>query len=102
MNRCLSSIDSIEAKGDTMSTGHERNAAATALPAVDGDFYQIAGLLTKAEQLLHGRHALSRLRLPRRERAAGWVRGNGDIACGPVDRDVFRRPQWAGDGIDLP
>ncbi len=38
-----------------MSTGHEPNASATALPAVDGDFYQIAGLLSKEEQLLLGR-----------------------------------------------
>jgi glutaryl-CoA dehydrogenase len=38
-----------------MSTGHERNAAAAALPAVDGDFYQIAGLLSKEEQQLLGR-----------------------------------------------
>ena len=38
-----------------MSIGHERNAAAAALPAVDGDFYQIAGLLSKEEQLLLGR-----------------------------------------------
>jgi glutaryl-CoA dehydrogenase len=36
-----------------MSTGHEPNAAA--LPAVDGDFYQIARLLSKEEQLLLGR-----------------------------------------------
>jgi len=36
-----------------MSTGHAPNA--TALPAVDGDFYQIADLLSKEEQQLLGR-----------------------------------------------
>src|SRR5262245_11926525 len=37
-----------------MSTEHEPNAVATALPAVDGDFYQIAGLLSRQDQQLLG------------------------------------------------
>jgi glutaryl-CoA dehydrogenase len=38
-----------------MSTEHEPSALATALPAVDGDFYQIAHLLNREEQLLLAR-----------------------------------------------
>jgi glutaryl-CoA dehydrogenase len=38
-----------------MSTEHEPNSVATALPAVDDDFYQIAHLLSKADQQLLGR-----------------------------------------------
>src|SRR4029450_10359947 len=38
-----------------MSPVREPNAAATALPAVDGDFYQIAGLLSHDDQQLRGR-----------------------------------------------
>jgi glutaryl-CoA dehydrogenase len=38
-----------------MSTVHERNAPPIALPAVDGDFYQIAGLLSDDDRQLLGR-----------------------------------------------
>jgi glutaryl-CoA dehydrogenase len=38
-----------------MGTRNEPNAMAAALPAVDGDFYQIAGLLSREDQLLLGR-----------------------------------------------
>jgi glutaryl-CoA dehydrogenase len=36
-----------------MSPRHDLNAAATALPAVDGDFYQTAGLLSKKEDTMN-------------------------------------------------
>jgi glutaryl-CoA dehydrogenase len=38
-----------------MGTRNKPNAMAAALPAVDGDFYQIAGLLSREDQLLLGR-----------------------------------------------
>ncbi len=38
-----------------MRTRHESNVMAAALPGVDGDFYQIAGLLSREEQQLLGR-----------------------------------------------
>ncbi|HJZ50400.1 MAG TPA: acyl-CoA dehydrogenase family protein [Roseiflexaceae bacterium] len=38
-----------------MNNGRERSAATTTLPAIDGDFYQIAGLLSDADRRLLGR-----------------------------------------------
>src|SRR5262249_7434268 len=43
------------AKENPMNNGRERSAATTTLPAIDGDFYQIAGLLSDADRRLLGR-----------------------------------------------
>jgi glutaryl-CoA dehydrogenase len=40
---------------DTIGTGGEGNQATTLLPALDGDFYQIAGLLSEGERQMLGR-----------------------------------------------
>ena len=75
-----------------MSTVRERNAATTALPAVDGDFYQIAGLLSEDDRQL-----LGRVRVFMEEQVAPiinhyWVRAaEGDWIA--VDETTWRQAE---------
>src|SRR5262245_41110117 len=53
MAQCYAQSATIKVQESTLNTGHEQNRPT--LPADDGDFYQIAGLLSKDEQQLLAR-----------------------------------------------